>query len=161
MGRYASCMASPGSSPPARSGLPLVVTIAIPAVLVAALIAAAVVLLVGGAGHRAVSKQVDARAAAVKKAWDGAGRPTKPADLARLGKRLDAQLRVARGRHPRATTTSGNTRSYTYATRQRLTLHVALATKASADALSQGLIAGVIVALVGLLLLAILIATLV
>src|SRR4051794_37761657 len=146
-------MARSRSSAPARNGLPLFVSVVVPAAIVAALIAAAVVVLVTGAGHRAASKELDARAATVKKAWDGAGRPAKDSDLQRLGQRLNATLRVVRGRHPQPGSTTGKIRHYAFATRNRETLRVALPTKSSSNALSQGLVAGLIVGLAGALLL--------
>src|SRR3954454_15082422 len=115
--RYGSCMARTRSSTPARSGLPLFLSVALPAALIAAALAAAVVLLVSGSGQRAANKELDARAANVKKAWDGAGRPTKGTELARLGQRLNAQLLVVRGRRPQPGTTTGGERHYAYATR--------------------------------------------
>ena len=151
MGRYASCMARSRSAAPARPGLPLFVSVVLPAAIIAALLAVAVVFLTTGSGRRAADKQLDARAATVKKAWDGAGRPTKGAQLARLGTRLNAQLRVVHGSHPQAATTQGGRRHYAFVTRQRQTLRVVLATKSSDDALSQGRLAGLIIALAGAL----------
>ena len=128
-------------------------SVVVPAALVGLLIAVAAALLAGGGGQRAANKELDARAANVKKSWDAAGRPAGGSDLRRLGVRMNAQLRVVRGRHPQTGTTSGDVRSYAFATRDRQTLRVALSTKASADAVSQGRLAALIVALVGALLL--------
>jgi diguanylate cyclase (GGDEF)-like protein len=90
----------------------------------------------------------------VKKAWDVAGRPARNPQLARLGTRLNAQLRVLRGSHPRPVTTIGKTRSYSFATRRGSTLRVGLSTQRSGDALSKGLLAALTVGLAGVLLLA-------
>jgi diguanylate cyclase (GGDEF)-like protein len=130
-----------------------VVSVVLPAVLVGVLIAVAAAMLASGGGKRAANKELDARAATVKMACEGAGRPAQRAQLARLGKRLNATLRVTRGRHPQSGTTSGDLRRYAFATRDRKTLRVALSTKSSSDALSQGLVAGVVVGLAGALLL--------
>src|SRR4051794_20280065 len=153
-------MAPKRSAAPARNGRPLVASVVVPAVLVAALIAVVAALLASGGGHRAADKELDARAATVKKAWDGAGRPSSAGQLDRLGNRLNAELRVVPGRHPHAGTTNGDTRNYAYATRTQQTLRVALSTSASSDALSNGLVAGIVVGLAGALLLAALLSTL-
>ena len=121
----------------------------LPVALISVALAAAVALLVASGGSRAADKELDARAATVKKAWDTAGRPTHGTDLRRLGIRLNAQLRVVRGKHPQAGTTQGNVRRYGFATRDRQTLKVALSTKKSADAVSSARIAGLAVALLG------------
>jgi diguanylate cyclase (GGDEF)-like protein len=117
-------------------------------------------LLVDAGGGRAADKELDARAATVKSAWDGAGRPGG-AELQGLGRRLDAQLLVLRGAHPHPGTTSGDARTYGFATRSGQTLRVSLSTKASADAISAGLIAGLIAGLAGALLLGALLSALV
>lgn len=132
----------------------------LPVALLAALLAVGVALLVAGGGRRAASKELDARAATVKKSWDAVGRPTAQADLQRLGKRLGAQLRVVNGRHPQPGTTRGDVRRYAFATRNKKTLQITLGTHASSDAISQGLLAGLIVGIAGALLLAALLAAL-
>jgi diguanylate cyclase (GGDEF)-like protein len=137
-----------------------VAVVVLPAFVLGVLIALVAALLASGGGQRAANKELDARAATVKKAWDGVGRPARPADLARLGARLNAKLGVIRGRHALAGTTSGNRRRYAFATRQDRTLRVTLATKASADAISQGRVAAIIAGLAGALLLAALLSTL-
>src|SRR6476646_7565592 len=137
-------MALRRSAAPARSGRPLVVSVVLPAALISLVLAGAVAVLVAGSAKRAAEKEINARAATVKKAWDGAGRPARAPELTRLGKRLNAQLRVVRGSHPQAGTTSGDLRHYAFATRNRETLRVALSTTQSSDALSKGLIAGLI-----------------
>lgn len=128
-------------------------TVAVPAALIAVLIAVAAALLASGGGQRAANKELDARAADVKKSWDAAGRPGGGSELRRLGVRMNAQLRVVRGRHPQAGTTSGDVRNYAFATRDRQTLRVALSAKASADAISAGRLAAIFVGLAGALLL--------
>src|SRR4051794_20319737 len=153
-------MALRRSAAPARKGRPLVVSVVLPAALISLLLAGAVALLVAGGAKRGAQKELDARAATVKKAWDGAGRPAQAAELSRLGKRLNAKLRVVRGKHPAAGTTSGDLRHYAFATRTRQTLRVALPTSESSDAVSKALIAGLIVAIAGALLLAALLAAL-
>ena len=90
----------------------------------------------------------------MKKAWDAVGRPATPVPLQRLGKRLNAQLRVVRGGHPAVTVNAGALRRYAFVTGEHTTLRVALPTKASSDAVSKGLVAGIIIALAGALLLA-------
>jgi diguanylate cyclase (GGDEF)-like protein len=65
-----------------------------------------------------------------------------------------------RGRHPQPGTTSGDRRSYAFASRQGVTLRVALPAGESTDAIKQGTIAAVVVALVGALLVAILLSAL-
>src|SRR4051794_20258154 len=147
-------MALRRSAAPARSGRSLALSVVLPAVVISLILAAAAAFMVAGAAKRAANKELDARAATVKKAWDGTGRPTRAADLTQLGKRLNAKMRVVRGRHPQAATTSGKVRSYAFATRDRQTLRVALSTSNSSDAISKGLFAGLIVALAGALLLA-------
>src|SRR4051812_47431528 len=156
LGRYASCMAQERSVARARNGRPLVATVAVPAALIAVLIAVAAVLLASGGGQRAANKELDARAANVKESWDAAGRPGGGSQLRRLGVRMNAQLRVVRGRHPQAGTTSGDVRNYAFATRERRTLRVALSAKASADAVSAGRLAAIFVGLAGALLLGVL-----
>ncbi|HEX4733636.1 MAG TPA: EAL domain-containing protein [Thermoleophilaceae bacterium] len=153
-------MALPRSNAPARTGRPLSATVVLPAVALAVLIALATALLVSGGGTRAANKELDARAATVKKAWDGARRPSGGPRLQRLGRQLNAQLRVVPGRRPQAGTTSGEVRSYGFATRAGKTLRVKLSTKRSADAVSHGLLAGLIVGLVGALLLGVLVSAL-
>ena len=128
-------------------------TVAVPAALIAVLIAVAAALLASGGGQRAANKELDARAASVKKSWDAAGRPGGGSELRRLGVRMNAQLRVVRGRHPQAGTTSGDVRNYAFATRDRQTLRVALSAKASADAISAGRLAAIFVGLAAALLL--------
>lgn len=135
-------------------------TVAVPAVLVALLIALAAALLASGGGQRAANKELDARAASVKKSWDAAGRPPSGPRLARLGGQMNARLRVVRGRHPQAGTTSGDVRRYGFATRDRQTLRVSLQAKASADALSEGRLAAIFAGIAGALLLAVLLSAL-
>src|SRR4051794_10906389 len=149
-------MALPRSTAPARMGRPLSATVVLPAVALAVLIALATALLVSGSGTRAANKELDARAATVKKEWDGAGRPSSGGELQRLGRRLNAQLRVVRGQHRNAGTTSGDVRSYSFATGVDQTLRVKLSAKQSSDAISHGLLAGLVVGLVGALLLGVL-----
>ena len=151
-------MAARRSSSPARNGLPLALSVVFPVALLAALLAVAAAVLVSGGGQRAADKELDARAATVKKAWDVAGRPTHGAPLHQLGARLNASMSVVRGAHPQAATTAGGQRRYAFATRGHQTLRVALPTHASSDAVSKGLVAGLIVAIAGALLLAVLLA---
>src|SRR5439155_14893694 len=147
-------MPDPRSVTPARNGRSLTVRVVLPAALVTALIAAAVAVLGAGAAHRAADKELDARAATVKKAWDAVGRPPGGAPLERLGARLSAQLRVVRGTHPAPTSNTGKLRRYAFVTGDHTTLRVALTTSESSDAVSKGFVAGLIVALAGALLLA-------
>src|SRR6478752_5554036 len=114
MGRYCSCMPDPTSVAPARNGRPLAIGVVLPAAILTALIAVAVALLVAGGAHRAATKELDARAATVKKAWDAVGRPVAGGDLSRLGAKLGAQLQVVRGRHPAPAVTQGKLRSYSF-----------------------------------------------
>jgi diguanylate cyclase (GGDEF)-like protein len=137
-----------------------VVGVVIPIALVCALIAGAVALLVGGGGQRAAEREVDARAATVKKSWDAVGQPTAKRDLRRLGLRLGARLRVTSGSHPEPGKTTGDVRRYAFATHKRTTLLVALSTKKSSDAISAALIAGLIIGIAGIALLAALLAAL-
>src|SRR5882757_10479233 len=116
----------------ARSGRSLVVSVVVPLALLTVAITIGVALIATGAGRRAADKELDARAATVKKAWDGAGRPARKADLARLGRRLNADLSVERGSRPQPAATSGKVRSYEFATRQRRTLRVGLPVAQSA-----------------------------
>jgi diguanylate cyclase (GGDEF)-like protein len=160
MGRYADCMAQSRSAAPARNGLPLSVALVLPAAVLSLLLAAAVAVLVGGGANRAANKELDARAATVAKAWTAAGRPASAPDLQRLGARLNAKMRLVAGRHPAAPATSGDRRSYAFATRDHQTLNVSLQTTASADAIQKGVVAGAIVAIVGALLVAVLLAAL-
>src|SRR3954447_24129991 len=160
VGRYGSWMALRRSAAPARNGRPLVVGAVLPIALLGVLVAVAVALLVSGGGHRAANKELDARAATVKKAWDSVGRPTAQRDLQRLGRRLNAQLRVVRGSHPQPGTTTDDVRHYGFATRSRQTLRVALSTSASSDAVSKGVVAGLIIGIAGMLLVAALLAAL-
>src|SRR5690349_7961367 len=153
-------MALPLSTAPARNGRPMSATVVLPAVAVGVLIALATALLVSGGGTRAANTELDARAATVKKAWDGAGRPAGGAQLQRLGRQLNAGLRVVPGKHPQAGTSSGDVRNYGFATRAGRTLKVKLSAKHSADAVSHGLLAGLIVGLVGALLLGVLLSAL-
>ena len=153
-------MARQRSATPARSGRSLVTSVAVPAALIGVLIAVAVAFLASGGGRRAANKELDARAATVKKAWDGSGRPRSGPELARLGTRLNAQLRVVRGSHPQSGTTDGDVRRYGFATRDRSTLRVALSSSESADAISKGFLAAIIVGLAGALLLAALLSAL-
>lgn len=154
-------MARRRSAAPAGNGRPLWLRVVLPAALATALIAGGVALLVAGSATRAAEKELDARAVTVKKAWDAVGRPVGGAPLVRLGNRLNASLRVVRGRHPAAAATRGKLREYAYPTRQRTTLRIALTTKASADAVSKGLVGGLIVALAGALLVAAVLAALI
>lgn len=151
-------MAPNRSSSAARSGIPLALGIVLPVALLAAALAVAAALIVGGAGHRAATKELDARAASVKKAWDVAGRPTRTQSLHQLGTRLNATLVVARGKHTHPAQTTGDQRHYAFATRKGQTLRVALSTKASSDSLSSGRTGGLIVAIGGAILLAALLA---
>ena len=133
----------------------------VPAVVLGVVIAIVAAVLASGGGKRAANKELDARAATVKKAWDTVGRPADSAQLDRLGKRLNATLRVVGGRHPQAGTTSGDVRRYAFAARDRRTLRVALSTKSSSDALSSGLLAAIFVGLAAALLMAALLSALV
>src|SRR3954453_15834424 len=154
VGRNACCMAPHRSaSTPARNRS-LLLTAVLPAALLCALLAAGVALLVAGGGKRAADKELDARAATIKKTWDTAGPPSTRPELRRLGTRVNANLRVIRGRHPQPGTTNGDQRQYGFATRDRQTLKISLSTSQSSDALSKGLVAGLIVGLAGALLLA-------
>src|SRR3954470_17224477 len=132
-------MALRRSAAPARKGRPLVAGIVLPAALVTALLCLAVALLATGGGRRAADKELDARAATVKRAWDAVGRPGTGRELERLGARLNAQLRVVSGTHPQAGTTTGKLRRYGFETRDRRTLRVALPTASSADAVNEAL----------------------
>jgi diguanylate cyclase (GGDEF)-like protein len=125
----------------------------LPLALVAGLTAVVVAFVAMGAGRTAADKELDARAATVKKAWDVAGRPTRKPELGRLGTRLNADLTVVRGSRPQAAATAGELRTYAFATRDRRTLRVALDAKTSADSLSKGLIAAIAAGLAGMLLL--------
>jgi diguanylate cyclase (GGDEF)-like protein len=129
------------------------VSVVVPLALLAAAVTVVVALIATSAGRRAADKELDARAATVKKAWDGAGRPAGESDLARLGRRLNADLSVLRGSRPQPAATSGNVRSYAFATRQRRTLRVGLPVTQSADALSKGLAAAIVAGLAGMILL--------
>src|SRR3954451_9994615 len=137
-------MALGRSSDAARSGRSLFVGVLLPLALIAALTAGLAVFVATGAGRRAADKELDARAATVKKAWDATDRPTAKPELARLGRQLNAKLVVIRGRHPQAAVTKGELRHYAFPTRDRRTLRVALAMKQSADALSTGRVAALI-----------------
>jgi diguanylate cyclase (GGDEF)-like protein len=137
-----------------------VASVVLPAILVGVLIAVAAALLAGGGGQRAAHKELDARAATVKEAWNSVGRPAEGRQLDRLGRRLNAKLRVVRGSHPLAGQTSGDVRRYAFPTRGDRTLRVALSTASSSDALSKGLVAAIIVGLAGALLLAALLSAL-
>lgn len=128
-------------------------SVVLPLALLSAVLGITIALLAGSGGQRAANKELDARAVTVKKAWDVAGRPTRAPALERLGRQLKAQLRVVRGRRPRAATTEGDVRRYAFATRERTTLRVALPTKESADAISSGRMAGIAIALLGAILL--------
>ena len=144
---------APGRSPaPARNGRSLFVGVLLPLALIAALTAGLAVFVASGAGRRAADKELDARAATVKKTWDALDRPSGKPQLARLGRLLNAQLVVVRGRHPQAATTTGDLRSYAFPTRDRRTLRVALPMTQSADALSTGMLAALIAALAGVIL---------
>jgi diguanylate cyclase (GGDEF)-like protein len=138
-----------------------VASVVVPAVVISLLIALAAAVLASGGGQRAANKELDARAANVKEAWDDAGRPARGLQLKRLGTRMNAQLRVVRGRHAQPGTTDGDFRRYGFATRDRQTLRVALPASASADAVSEGRLAAIIVGLAGALLLAALLSGLV
>ena len=111
-------MARERSSTPARSkGAPLAAGLLVPLAIVAAVIAVAVAVVATSGGQRATNTEVDARAANVKKTWDAVGRPTAPAQLDRLGTRLNARLRVVPGGKAAPGTTRGNARTYQFATR--------------------------------------------
>ena len=138
---------------PARNGRSLALRVVVPAALITGLIALAVAMLVASGATRAANKELDARAATVKKAWDAVGRPPGGPPLQRLGSRLNARLRVVRGQQSAPASTQGKLRHYAFATRNRTTLRVALDTQASSDAKSKALVAGIIVALAGALLL--------
>ena len=129
------------------------VRVVLPLAVLALLLGLAVTMLVAGSGRKAADKELDARAATVKKAWDAADRPTAERQLDRLGSQLGARLSVVRGERPQPGTTDGELRRYAFATRDRQTLRVALSTSESDDALSSGLTAGILVALVGVALL--------
>src|SRR5205807_2415645 len=79
--------------------------------------------------------------------------PSGKSDLGRLGKRLNATLGVVSGQKPAAGKTSGDTRSYGFATRRNRTLRVALSTKKSADAISSGRIGAIVAGLAGVVVL--------
>src|SRR4051794_26914895 len=128
----------------------LLVSVMLPIALMAAVVAVAAAVVATGGGRRAANKELDARAATVKKAWDAAGRPSRDAPLAALGKRLNAHLRLTRGSKLAAGVTSGDTRAYAFPAHGKRTLHVALTVKQSKDALSSGLSAGIVIALAGL-----------
>jgi diguanylate cyclase (GGDEF)-like protein len=128
----------------------------VPLGLLAALIVAVVAMLATSAGRHAAVKELDARAATVKKAWDLSGRPSAQPELAVLGRRLNATLSVAQGAKPAPATTSGNVRRYAFPTRDRRTLGVALPVNASADALANGLVAALVAGFAGVVLLLVL-----
>ncbi|MFL5842816.1 MAG: EAL domain-containing protein [Thermoleophilaceae bacterium] len=128
----------------------------LPLGLLAALTVAVVAVLAIGAGRHAAVKELDARAATVKKAWDLSGRPSAQPELARLGRNLNARLSVVRGAKPAPAATSGQLRRYAFPTRARRTLRVALPVKASADSLSNGLVAALVAGLAGVVLLIVL-----
>ncbi|MEA2494120.1 MAG: diguanylate cyclase [Thermoleophilaceae bacterium] len=134
------------------------VGVVLPCAILAALLAVAIAVIVSSGGRRAADKELDARAATVKKAWDAQGRPSRQRDLKRLGTRLNAQLRVVRGRHPKVAVTTGDVRHYAFATRDRRTLRIALTTANSSDAISKALVGGLIIGLGGVLLLTMLLA---
>src|SRR3954451_3172735 len=149
-------MALGRSSAGARNGRSLLVGVLVPLALIAALTAGLAGVLATGAGRRAADKEIDARAATVKKAWDATGRPMAKAQLVRLGRQLNAQLAVRSGIRPSTATTTGDVRHYAFPTRDRRTLAVALPVKESADALSNGLVAALVAALAGVILLLVL-----
>src|SRR5947209_8160158 len=153
-------MASPRLAVPARKGSSLLLGVALPCALLAALLAVGVALIVSGSGHSAADKELDLRAATVKQTWEIAGRPAQAVHLRALGARLDARLRIVPGLHTQPGATSGGVREYGFATRGARTLLVTLPVSASADALSSGLVAGLIIALAGALLLVALFAVL-
>jgi diguanylate cyclase (GGDEF)-like protein len=125
----------------------------VPLGLLAVLTVAVVAMLGISAGRHAAVKELDLRAATVKKAWDLSGRPSATPELAVLGRRLNASLAVVSGARPAPATTSGDVRRYAFPTRDRRTLRVALSVKASADALSNGLVAALVAGLAGVVLL--------
>src|SRR5438067_8336267 len=145
------------SAPARRSGTPLLVVVLLPLALVAAGLAIAVAVVANGSGHRATTKELDARAGTVKAAWQASGHPTAARDLQRLGTRLDATIAIRRGQTPNAGGTAvGDTRVYSYPVRGKRLLQISLATKASSDALSNGLVGAIIAGLAGVLLLVVL-----
>src|SRR5436190_5130200 len=107
----------------------LLVGVLLPLALIAAIVAIGAATVATSGGRRAANKELDARAATVKKAWDAAGQPSRARDLQALGKRLGAQLRLTRGTKPSGGVTSGNARAYAFAAHGKRTLHVALAVK--------------------------------
>jgi diguanylate cyclase (GGDEF)-like protein len=125
----------------------------LPLAIVGVAIAVAVAVVATGAGKRAADRELDARAATVKKAWEVAGQPARPAALDALSRRLDARLDVVRGGTPAEGHTVGAERTYAFASRGKRVLTVALATNGSADALSSGLVAALIAGLAGVMLL--------
>jgi diguanylate cyclase (GGDEF)-like protein len=133
-----------------------VVGVLVPLALLAALIVAVVAMLAISAGRHAAVKELDARAATVKKAWDLSGRPSAKPELAVLGRRLTATLAVERGAMPALAATTGGVRRYAFPTRDGRTLRVALPVKASTDALSNGLVAALVAGLAGVVLLLVL-----
>src|SRR3954454_25185792 len=126
MGRYASCMTPGRSAASTRNGRPLVAGVLLPVGLLAALTVAVVAMLAIGAGRHAAVKELDARAATVKKAWELSGRPSTKPELALRGRRLNASLSVVPGARPAPAATSGDVRRYAFPTRARRTLRVAL-----------------------------------
>src|SRR5437764_15289407 len=105
------------ASPTRLKGAPLVAGVLIPLAIVAAAIAVAVAVVATGGGRRATNTELDARAATVKKAWDAVGRPSSTAQLDRLGKRLNAKLKVVPGGKRAAGVTRGDVRSYAFASK--------------------------------------------
>src|SRR3954470_10376584 len=104
-------------SPARRSGIPPLLGVLLPLALTVALIVGAVAMLSAGGGKKATEGELDTRAATVKQTWDAAGRPPRPAQLAPLGRRVDAQLSVVRRQRPADPTTSGDFRHYRFAAR--------------------------------------------
>src|SRR3954471_2635434 len=154
-------MARERSSAPARwNGSPLVASLLVPIAVLIAILAVAVAIVATSGGRRAADKELDARAVSVKKAWDAVGQPTRQADVALLGKRLGAKLRVVRGNHPAAGATKGDVRAYAFGSRKGRTLRIALSTKASTDSLSSGRMGAIAAGLVGLAVLLVLAAAL-
>lgn len=124
----------------------------VPLVLLVAVIVVLVASLANGGGKNATDKELDARATTVKRAWEAAGRPTRPAQLDVLGRRVNAQLTVVRRQKPAPPTTSGDSRHYRFSARGGRTLRVALPVKESKDELASGFSSALVAGMAGALL---------
>lgn len=128
------------------------VGVLLPLALVTALIVAVVASLANGGGKKATDRELDSRASTVKRTWEAAGRPTRPAQLDLLGRRVDARLSVVRRQQPAAPKTSGDFRTYRFTARGGRTLRVALPVKESKADLSSAFSSALVAGLAGTLL---------